>query len=464
VPFVELVPEEIWTYKYDWNDRLIEVRHNYKTVMTSEYGINGERIRKSENGTDTYYFFPEYEEDWNGDTLIKSAKYHFANGKRIAKENEAGELFYYVGDHLGSMVILDKSENVVKTMKYLPYGGTALESGTHDEDYRFNDKELDATGLYYYGARYYDPSLGRFISADTATPGDGFDPQGLNRYSYCRNNPIKYEDPDGHDFRVKSVLTGFVLYMAAKQGFKAGFREAGKLTARQLVKKGLDGLLITGTTGVICRHYEHRLEDGYGFGESFVYSFKDMIDLNKYAERWDGQDWRKLGFDVVMSAPFGMVTGAYQIWSKAFATSLKLGKRGYTVVNALGNVFFSTNLQIARSLVFTGKFEVDPFNSIVNTGLQFGGAWYTSKNPDSDFRRNVASIGKKVGRQMAYTVSDLIKNMMSGSDSYDSSGVGIGPGLGLEFESNFDWIPDWYIDMSDNYETTMDEERYGPAF
>ena len=198
VPFIELVPE-IWTYKYDWNDRLIEVRHNDKIVMTSEYGINGERIRKSENGTDSYYFFPEYEEDWSGGTLTESAKYHFANGKRILKENEAGNWFYYVGDHLGSnTVVLDDYADVVKTMKYLPYGVTALESGTQDEDYRFNGKELDATGLYYYGARYYDPDLGRFITADTVTPGGGFAPQGLNRYSYCRNNPVKYIDPSGH--------------------------------------------------------------------------------------------------------------------------------------------------------------------------------------------------------------------------------------------------------------------------
>jgi hypothetical protein len=53
--------------------------------------------------------------------------------------------------------------------------------------------------LYFYGARYYDPVLGRFISADptTARP---FDPQALNRYSYARNNPLRFIDPSGHLF------------------------------------------------------------------------------------------------------------------------------------------------------------------------------------------------------------------------------------------------------------------------
>ncbi len=53
------------------------------------------------------------------------------------------------------------------------------------------------TGLMHYNARYYDPLLGRFISADTIIPNPA-DPQQLNRYSYVTNNPVSYNDPDGH--------------------------------------------------------------------------------------------------------------------------------------------------------------------------------------------------------------------------------------------------------------------------
>lgn len=53
------------------------------------------------------------------------------------------------------------------------------------------------TDLMYYGARYYDPLLGRFISADTIVPSPA-DPQQLNRYSYASNNPVLYTDPTGH--------------------------------------------------------------------------------------------------------------------------------------------------------------------------------------------------------------------------------------------------------------------------
>ena len=52
-------------------------------------------------------------------------------------------------------------------------------------------------GLYDYGARFYSPALGRFLSADTIVPEPG-NPESLNRFSYTRNNPLKYIDPSGH--------------------------------------------------------------------------------------------------------------------------------------------------------------------------------------------------------------------------------------------------------------------------
>jgi hypothetical protein len=59
--------------------------------------------------------------------------------------------------------------------------------------------------LYFYGARYYDHELGRFITADTFIQATT-DPQALNRYSYCRNNPINYIDPTGHFWWVAAII------------------------------------------------------------------------------------------------------------------------------------------------------------------------------------------------------------------------------------------------------------------
>ena len=75
-------------------------------------------------------------------------------------------------------------------MRYTP--------GTQRTDYSFTGQRLDdSTDFLYYGARYYDPALRRFISGDTIVPNPG-NPQSLNRYSYVLNNPVRYTDPTGH--------------------------------------------------------------------------------------------------------------------------------------------------------------------------------------------------------------------------------------------------------------------------
>jgi len=101
-------------------------------------------------------------------------------------------------DHLsGTAVITDTNGEEVGSIKYYPFGETRTSSGTLETDKKFTGQRLDDTGLYYYGARYYDPAIGRFISADTLVPGPA-NPQAFNRYSYCLNNPLRYNDPSGH--------------------------------------------------------------------------------------------------------------------------------------------------------------------------------------------------------------------------------------------------------------------------
>ena len=63
-------------------------------------------------------------------------------------------------------------------------------------------------GLMYYGARFYDPSLGRFAQADTVVPGGV---QGYDRYAYSNNNPVRYIDPSGHFAETAALTLGFGL-------------------------------------------------------------------------------------------------------------------------------------------------------------------------------------------------------------------------------------------------------------
>lgn len=91
------------------------------------------------------------------------------------------------------------------------WGGVSRSEGNIDPTHKFTGKELDPeTGLYYYGGRYYDPEISRFISPDPFVPSAG-NPQSLNRYSYVLNNPQGYIDPSGHFYMSKSGGGGGIL-------------------------------------------------------------------------------------------------------------------------------------------------------------------------------------------------------------------------------------------------------------
>ncbi len=130
--------------------------------------------------------------------------YYYAGGQRIAMRVEGAPsnngVFYLLSDHLGSTsVTADANGNLVSVLRYYPYGQTRYTSGETPTTYRYTGQRSDesSTGLYFYGARYYDALIGRFISADTMVPEPG-NPQSLNRYAYTYNNPLKYTDPTGH--------------------------------------------------------------------------------------------------------------------------------------------------------------------------------------------------------------------------------------------------------------------------
>jgi RHS repeat-associated protein len=105
------------------------------------------------------------------------------------------DLQYIHQDHLGgTSEISDSSGNQIAYISYFPFGVTR--AGSVPTDKKFTGQRLDSSGLYYYGARYYDPSIGRFISSDSIMSNPA-NPQALNRYSYVWNNPLKYYDSSG---------------------------------------------------------------------------------------------------------------------------------------------------------------------------------------------------------------------------------------------------------------------------
>ena len=115
------------------------------------------------------------------------------------KPNEEYEKmqFYYHPDHLGSSsYITNLDGEVSQHIEYVPFGEVFIEerNNTWNTPYLFNAKELDEeTGMYYYGARYYDPRLSLWMSVDPLVELY----RSISPYAYVANNPIIYIDPDG---------------------------------------------------------------------------------------------------------------------------------------------------------------------------------------------------------------------------------------------------------------------------
>lgn len=128
--------------------------------------------------------------------LNSAALLQWEQGRPEGIDND--HLRFSLSDHLGSSTLeLDQKARLLSQESYYPYGATAWWAGKNalEASYKFvrySGKERDASGLYYYGYRYYAPWLARWISAD---PADDID--GLNLYAMTRANPISRVESQG---------------------------------------------------------------------------------------------------------------------------------------------------------------------------------------------------------------------------------------------------------------------------
>jgi RHS repeat-associated protein len=133
---------------------------------------------------------------------------------------------YQFSNHLGSASLeLDEQGEVISYEEYYPYGNTSSQAVSRSinaaaKRYRYTGKERDEeTGLYYHGARYYSPWLGRWVSCDPQAVST------LNLFSYVEGNPIRFTDPDGRDKQDTSFWGAAKFYGGALVGGIVGTAE-----------------------------------------------------------------------------------------------------------------------------------------------------------------------------------------------------------------------------------------------
>ncbi|WP_168123966.1 RHS repeat protein [Paenibacillus sp. HB172176] len=190
------------TYTYDKRDRLTSVTTDLGATVSYTYNGDGLLWERTENGEVTRYY-------WDGDQVVAEAtvdnnvptlkaKYIRGNGL-VAREDDQGKAYYLLNGHGDVVELRDSTGNTkLNQYSYDVFGNIVSQYETIEQPFKYSGEMTDdTTELQYLRARWYDPSVGRFINKDTYE-GELTNPLSLNLYTYVQNNPLIYNDPTGH--------------------------------------------------------------------------------------------------------------------------------------------------------------------------------------------------------------------------------------------------------------------------
>jgi len=188
----QLVPYSTKQYSFkinQLNPKSLEIRsitnNNHKLVFSSpiQYTFTGneQQIQEQQPSITTI-------QQQEPQQLVNEPQY--ISYTSISKLDNNKDIVYFTKDHISSNRITTNQQGVIEYQaNYQPYGNIFTQEG--NEKYKFSGKELDSSNLYYFGARYYNPTIGRFTQVDPIYKAEE------SPYMYANNNPIKYVDPTG---------------------------------------------------------------------------------------------------------------------------------------------------------------------------------------------------------------------------------------------------------------------------
>lgn len=186
---------------YDFLNQLVRIDFPSGSFANYAYDALGRRIEKNVNGSIIRYVYDRTEIllEYDATNKVVAEYTHtreldtpISMSRNVGGDGTPESFFYHV-DALGSIVAVTAADaSVVRTYAYDSFGRTLSESGTIANPFTFAARELDSeSGLLYYRARYYDPSIGRFLSEEPSWE------DGPNPYWYALANPVNFVDPTG---------------------------------------------------------------------------------------------------------------------------------------------------------------------------------------------------------------------------------------------------------------------------
>ena len=250
------------TLGYDKLNRLVQWDGTDNSHEAYIYDAGGQRIlRKSSttgNGTSlTVYAFGSEEHVYDGTGKSTGNTYYYSLGGHLLGKSDGTHTQFFLTDGLGSVIStftnVAGSASVQGNQVYGPYGNNRYSKGALGTSKGFTGQYHDATGLNYYSARYYDPVVGRFLSADSVQG----NAQGIDPYGYVGGNPETLNDPTGHcPWCIIGAVVGAVVGAAVDYGvqvydnYTSGDSNPwGDINWWQVGGAAVGGALVGGTLG-----------------------------------------------------------------------------------------------------------------------------------------------------------------------------------------------------------------------
>jgi RHS repeat-associated protein len=193
------------TYTWDSRNRLKTIAGT--ATASFAYDAFGRRSSATVSGSATSFLYDgaNISQELTG-ASVKATILGGLGLDEIFRRTDSAGARTFLTDPLGSALALADDAGVSRTeFTYTAYGATTASGDASGNPFQYTGRENDGTGLYYYRARYYNPSLGRFISEDPI----GLE-GGPNPYAYVLGDPVSYTDPEGN-FIFLPILGGMLI-------------------------------------------------------------------------------------------------------------------------------------------------------------------------------------------------------------------------------------------------------------
>lgn len=274
----------------DLNKNIVDIQYNCLNLPSRIVFKNGDNISNVYSADGTKLRTVQVV---GGDTLITDYCDNaiYENGVLVRLMTDVGYItladttyHYFIRDHQGNVrVVADEHGNVEEVNDYYPLGGLMSASRRRSvQPYKYNGKELETAGglnWYDYGARRYDPVLGRWNGVDPSCEKH----YSWSPYTYCKNNPVLRVDPDGKDdYRINEVGKLFRIPIN------------GSTYDRLIYPKSENISIVVSDKGLLSGMYAMQKEQG-NTGKGFYNSTTNLDDaaaVFKFAADYTGVEWK----------------------------------------------------------------------------------------------------------------------------------------------------------------------------